>query len=348
MIEDKAGLARIAIAFVFGAALCVIAMAQASANPFGIGDASVPLRSPALDGFSGWLLSNQAEFHRLLVKALREARAEGNVQFTLVVLSFAYGVFHAAGPGHGKAVITSYLLANEQAWRRGIGLSLASALLQASVAILVVAIGSLVLDLTARSMSTVIRFIEVMGFLTVASIGLYLVWTKAGAFLRDLQGAFRPVGLVVAGASDPLSLDRILQSQSSLENRGKSGCLCTHSPAMLAQAKGWRTGVAAAIGAGLRPCTGAIVVLVFAWSQDIVAAGIAAVLAMAVGTAITVAVIATLAVKAKSIALHLMAKSDGLGMLMVRGVEMAAAISLLGLGLLLLTGNLAAETTLGG
>ena len=58
-------------------------------------------------------------------------------------ISFLYGVFHAAGPGHGKAVISSYLFANNETWRRGVVLSCASAMLQALVAILLVGIASI-------------------------------------------------------------------------------------------------------------------------------------------------------------------------------------------------------------
>jgi High-affinity nickel-transport protein len=57
-------------------------------------------------------------------------------------ISFVYGVFHAAGPGHGKAVICSYLLANEETWRRGVVLSFASALLQAATAVAIVAVAA--------------------------------------------------------------------------------------------------------------------------------------------------------------------------------------------------------------
>ena len=62
--------------------------------------------------------------------------------WTLLGVSFLYGIFHAAGPGHGKAVISSYLVANEETWRRGIVLSFASALLQAFVAVALVGIAA--------------------------------------------------------------------------------------------------------------------------------------------------------------------------------------------------------------
>ena len=111
----------------------------ASAAPFGASASGAP--SP-VDGFTGWILMKQAEFYRMLSGAIRAAKADGTAAFGLMGISFAYGVFHAAGPGHGKAVISSYLVANEETARRGIVLSFASALMQALVAVLIVGIGA--------------------------------------------------------------------------------------------------------------------------------------------------------------------------------------------------------------
>src|SRR5712691_7391256 len=107
-----------------------IAIAQTS--PFGVGRTPPP---PAADGVVGWVLAKQAEFYRGLSGLIRAAKADGSAVWGLFGLSFLYGVFHAAGPGHGKAVISSYLVANEETWRRGVVLSFASALLQALVAV---------------------------------------------------------------------------------------------------------------------------------------------------------------------------------------------------------------------
>ncbi|MBM3529799.1 MAG: nickel/cobalt transporter [Alphaproteobacteria bacterium] len=349
MIGRGAGLLAIASVSVLMIVMCMMAIGQAAANPFGIGDV-VPLRPVSTDGLSGWLLSKQAEFHRILVKALREARVDGNVQFGLIALSFTYGVFHAAGPGHGKAVITSYLLANEQAWRRGIALSIASALFQALVAILIVAIGSLLFDVTAKSMSATVRTIEATGFMMIAMVGAYLVWSKGRAFLRDLNVTLRPARLVAAG--HPSGPDHIFQNPSQFPKSGNDSCLCGHAHGFdataLAQTKSWRAGFVAALAVGLRPCTGAIVVLVFAWSQDIMLVGIASTLLMAVGTAMTVATIATVAVKAKSVAVRFLMKREGFGVLAFRGVEVCAAALVLALGLLLLTGYVTGEAAIAG
>ena len=107
--------------------------AWAQAGPFG------DIRPPAAAGFAGWLLAKQALFYRALAGLIRAAKTDGSAYWGLMGISFVYGIFHAAGPGHGKAVISSYLLANEETWRRGVVLSFASALLQAATAVAIVA-----------------------------------------------------------------------------------------------------------------------------------------------------------------------------------------------------------------
>jgi ABC-type nickel/cobalt efflux system permease component RcnA len=55
-----------------------------------------------------WINAYQQEFYRSLTGALKAMREDGSKLWVLIGLSFAYGVFHAAGPGHGKAVIVLY------------------------------------------------------------------------------------------------------------------------------------------------------------------------------------------------------------------------------------------------
>ena len=94
---------------------------------------------------------------------------------------------------------------------------------------------------------------------------------------------------------------------------------------------------------GVRPCSGAILVLVFALANGLFWAGIAATFVMGLGTAITVACIATLAVGFRSAAKQIAFSKSGYGMLMMRGIEVGAACVVLAFGVLLLVGYLAAE-----
>ena len=142
---------------------------------------------PEIGGFAGWILAKQAEFYRMLSGTIRAAKADGSAAWTLMGISFLYGIFHAAGPGHGKAVISSYLVANDETWRRGIVLSFASAILQALTAIAIVGIAAVLLGATAKMMGNTVRVIEIVSYALIILIGLRLLWVKGRAFLHLLR-----------------------------------------------------------------------------------------------------------------------------------------------------------------
>ena len=108
----------------------------------------------------------------------------------LIGLSAAYGVFHAAGPGHGKALIASYMFANERALRRGVVLAFLAALLQALVAIALIGIAALVFRATEIGMNRASNIVEIGSYLCVAGVGVWLVWAKGRAFAGALRLAF--------------------------------------------------------------------------------------------------------------------------------------------------------------
>ncbi|WP_372425403.1 nickel/cobalt transporter [Salinarimonas chemoclinalis] len=282
-------------------------------SPFGVGVPEAPPRTGALARLLAVFQSTFYDGLRGAVSALTES---GAAFPALVGLGFAYGVFHAAGPGHGKAVIAAYLVADGRAAWKGFSLSLAAALLQALVAIALVLTAGLLLAATAREMDTATRLIETASFAAVALMGALVVWRKAGT-LAGLLAAARG-GAVAPGCGD--------------------GCAHLPDPQTLSRMRGLREQAGVVLAAGLRPCAGAIVVLVFALSQGIVWAGVAATLAMALGTALTTGLIATLAVLAKRLALGL-AGGRGLGgTLAIGGLELLAGAFVLVLGLALLVG----------
>jgi nickel/cobalt exporter len=132
-----------------GALLLLGAVDIALAQPFGMTRSAAPV-----DGLTGWIFAKQAEFYRMMSGTIRAAKQDGSAAYTLMGISFLYGIFHAAGPGHGKAVITSYLLASGDTARRGIALSFLSAAVQAASAIIIVAIGATVLKISATAART--------------------------------------------------------------------------------------------------------------------------------------------------------------------------------------------------
>jgi ABC-type nickel/cobalt efflux system permease component RcnA len=308
-----------------------------------------PSAEPQVGGIVGWLLARQSEFYREMSSAIRAAKSDGSAVWTLLAVSFAYGIFHAAGPGHGKAVISSYLIANQETARRGIVLSFASALMQSLVAVVIVAICAWLLNATAKTMCGAEKAIEIVSDALIAAFGARLVWTKGGGFIRALQ-APRPA-LAMASAGHGHGHDHHHDHHHHDHDHGPDQHVhdehCGHShgpePSELAGPGGWRRGFGAIFAVGIRPCSGAILVLVFALAQGLFWAGIAATFVMGLGTAITVAAIAVIAVSAKDLARRLSAGTEGGGTLVMRGVEFGAAGLVLLFGVGLLFGYLAAE-----
>lgn len=353
-------------------------------SPFGVGRTTP---DPQVGGVVGWLLEMQSYFYRQISGAIRAAKQDGSAVVTLLAISFAYGVFHAAGPGHGKAVISSYLVANEETARRGILLAFVSALLQAVVAIAVVGVGAWLLNATAKSLCGAERVIEIASYALIALFGLRLVWVKGRGLLGAVRDARLPYGAVASPALAPdLAAVPAGAAAALIEPAAASGhdhrhrhdeghhhhdgddhhhlhdghahhpahgepghihdAHCGHShgpmPEELSGPGGLRRGFGAILAVGLRPCSGAILVLVFALAQGLFWAGIAATLLMGLGTALTVATIAVMAVSAKGLARRLGAASSR-GALMLRGLELGAAAVVLVFGVGLLLGYLATE-----
>jgi len=377
------------------AGVVILGMADAFAqNPFGAPKGAPP-PAPVPEGITGWLLAKQAEFYRMLSGTIRRAKTDGSAAWLLMGLSFAYGIFHAAGPGHGKAVISSYLVANEETWKRGITLSFASALVQALVAIAVVGIAAALLGATAKTMSNAVWWIEIASYALIAMMGALLLYTKGKGFLSEWAFLRSPKTLGAAAAvahalergghaHDLHHPDHAHDHHDHAHNHhahdhhnhhahdhqdyahhhdqahgnpahGEAGHVhdehCGHShgptPDQLAGPGGWKRGLVAIFAVGLRPCSGAILVLVFALAQGIFWAGVAATLVMGLGTAITVAAIATLTVTATGLAARVAAARTGYGSLALRGVEVAAAAVVLLFGIALLAGYMVNERMVG-
>lgn len=278
-------------------------------SPFGIGFREA---APSATGLGGWLLALQASFSRSLQAAMRAIK-DGGAWGPMLVLGFSYGVFHAAGPGHGKAVIAGYIVAGERALARGFSLSFAAALLQALVAVAIVGLGSLVLGATAAGMTRAGTVIETVSFALVAALGLAVTWRKAGrlAALSLGTGAGCAPGCGHVHLTDAAAIGRLDTRRA-------------------------RAGVV--LAAGSRPCAGAVLILVFSASQGMLAAGIAATFAMALGTALTTGALASLAVFAKALALRLAGGRGETGARLVGGLELLAGAFVLVLGLAMLSG----------
>lgn len=201
--------------------------------------------------------------------SLSASPAHGSM--VIVLLGFLYGVLHAAGPGHGKVIIASYLLANGETVRRGIAIAFMAAALQAFMALALVGGFALITGPWSLVPTSVVLGLEGVSWIAVSLIGLAILWTNLAS--RRMQ--------VVASE--------------------QCACCDQHMPAPHRLAGAWslRRALPVACAIGVRPCTGAIVLLVYAIAQGQLLAGGLGVAAMAFGTALTVSLLATLAVSCR-------------------------------------------------
>ena len=302
------------------------------AKPFG-GPPPEPGLNLPRSGFFGWLQDQQRGFYGALTTSLDALRTDWTAFWVLGGLSFLYGVFHAAGPGHGKVVISSYVLANETQLRRGVALSVLSALLQSLVAVVFVLVAAGLLGMTSVAMGDAANWIGIASYALVALLGLWLVLRKVFGWGHGHQQSD-----LAHKAHEHLHGHEHDHHGHDHPHHDHDDHVHIVTPA--ATTGSLREQLSVVLAVGLRPCSGALVVLVFALSQGLLPAGIAAVFLMGAGTAITVAVLATLAVTAKGLARRIGGVDNPVTAAVVWWVELLGAAAVLGFGVLLLVASL--------
>ncbi|MBK0398784.1 hypothetical protein H0I76_06260 [Limibaculum sp. M0105] len=252
-----------------------------------------------------WAARQQRAFQDVIAAAVTKLRSgDGAALWTLIGACAAYGVVHAVGPGHGKVLIGGAGIASSGTARRLMGLALISSLAQAATAIVLVYGGFLVFEMTAsRAVGTVDDLLAPASAAAVGLIGLWLAW-------RGLRGlvAARPVQVRDGDAPHHHhEAGRGHGHHHAHAHDHGPGCGCGHahapSPEAVEAMQGWRDGAAIVAGIALRPCTGAVIVLVLAWRFGVPLAGIAAVVAMGLGTAAVVVAVAAASVGVRRSAL---------------------------------------------
>ena len=279
-------LIRWALQFLVIAVLTVGFMDEANADFINVSASSQSEPGSSLSSFdrlSVWIYTEQRKFHRSLsnhMGRLADGDEKWEIIWSLIGVSFLYGVFHAAGPGHGKAIVSSYLLSHRQTLRRGIGLAVAASMCQGVVAILIVYGLVYVIGWLPRDTQLAATWGERVSFILVALLGAYLAVQALRRLVSRLRGA------------EVQACGHAVHSDSPM-----SDCGHNHAPTMaqVESAKDIKSMVAVVLSIGLRPCTGAIIVLVFASAASLHWVGIGAVMGMSIGTAITVASLALLA-----------------------------------------------------
>ncbi len=265
----------------------------------------------------GWIKAQQRTFYGKMSSALNAMKSGSawSAALTLMALSFVYGVLHAAGPGHGKAVISAWLLANERQLKRGVMVSFMAALFQAITAVVLVSVVLLTVKAAASTAKSTAIALEATSYGMIALTGVWLIWQAVRPRLAPAPAV--AAGPVASHAHDHHHShhqdhdhahhhDHDHTHHHDHDHGPDCGCGHSHMPSAseLDQPLDVWKAITIAFAVGLRPCTGGILVLLFSSALGLYWAGVAATFVMALGTAITVSIIASMAVKSRDLALR--------------------------------------------
>ena len=246
-----------------------------------------------------------------LIKETHSATATGG----LVFIGFLYGVLHAIGPGHGKVVVSSYLLASKASLKRGIAITFSSAILQACVAIVLVFGLTSLFGLTRDAAEQTTAILTQASFGLIFLIGIVLFWRGGRMFWQ-------------------------LRRSSIQKTCSSDGGHHTPTPKDIEAVGSWKEMLVLIVSIGLRPCSGALLLLLFADLVGVYGIGIIAAFAMAVGTALTTSFLAVLTVYSKAFALHFTRSSGDTLRLTFASFGLIGGLFIILLGTVLLQGNM--------
>lgn len=220
------------------------------------------------NAFIQWCLATQITLHRYLVMYLLQLNNhEYSGGLWLLTGAFFYGVLHAIGPGHGKFIVTTYLSTNKESLLAARVVPFVGSLMQGVSAILFVFILAVGFNLASGDLSTSRWYVEKISAVMIGAFGLFVIY-QALKSLRPRK--------------------RVISSLKPLHQHDEQ-CGCGHHGvgATLAESD-WKTRLGVILAIGARPCSGAIMILMFANALGIVSWGIAAVMTMALGTALSI------------------------------------------------------------
>jgi len=261
------------------------------------------------DGVTRWLQDGRLAFQRRLSEVMMGAR--GGVDLAVaagaLAVGFGYGVLHALGPGHGKAVVSTYVLGAPDRMRRAVGLAVASAMAQGLVAIVLVLGASELFGMTRRATLDAATWVERASYGLIVLLGLWI----AGRAL------FRP---------DATHDNCAICAPGQLSSFDISG----------GEIRDRRTWWAALTTIGIRPCSGALLVLILGESLGLRWLAVAVVAAMSLGTALAVAGLAGVVSGLRDGISRLVGGDESRLALLRRGLSVAAGCGLVVLGISLL------------
>ncbi|WP_160871902.1 nickel/cobalt transporter [Shinella sp. AETb1-6] len=320
------------IALALAVSLAAHGVALAATSPFGIATPD----SPAGAGISGpaaplylAAIRLQTEFYQKLTSGLDAFSSDPHAGLWLVALSFLYGIFHAVGPGHGKAVISSFVLATGERLRQAVLISLLASALQAASAIAIIFTATALFDATAAQVTSLTDKLEMGSYGLITLLGLTLLVSKGRLFARRWGRVEGPAGSFACE-----------EVRGPHRHDAACGCLPVDRLATAGPGASRTEKLQAILSIGLRPCSGALIVLVFALSRHLALAGTMSVVAMAAGTALTVIFVAALSVLARGFLSRLALSKVGAAQGFTAGLELAGACAVFLFGATMLCGLL--------
>jgi nickel/cobalt transporter (NicO) family protein len=224
-----------------------------------------------------------------------------------VLLAFAYGVVHALGPGHGKVVVVSYFLSRDAQIMRGFLMGLQIAVFHVLSAAVMVALADLMLRQALGSAPGDVAGVRLVSYGLIALIGCSML------FQAVRRSRLRRAGIEV------------------VDDCCGHGHAHRHGPSGTGAGERAREG-ALSLGVGLVPCTGAVLILLYAMANDILFAGVVLVVAIAAGMAITMGALGVLSIVARNaVAARAEAGGNGPGRLAI-AMDYAGALAITALG----------------
>lgn len=237
--------------------------------------------SGGFDSLAAWAAGEQREFQNQIARSLRAARAEQpEAVATLLTVCFAYGFFHAIGPGHGKVLIGGYGLGRRVAFWRLSAISVLSSLGQAVTAVILVYAGVLVFQMSRENLvGTTEQVMAPISYGAIVLIGLWLVVRSLRSFARRRK---------TTSPHDHHHHENDHTHHHHHDGEVCSDCGHRHGPTAqeIANVGSLREALILIAGIAARPCTGALFVLILTWQMGIAMVGIAGAFAMAMGTAL--------------------------------------------------------------
>jgi nickel/cobalt transporter (NicO) family protein len=296
---------------------------------------------PFLENPVLWARDKQQAFSGTMRTSLNKLKASGSsvAAWTLLSFGLAYGIFHAAGPGHGKVVISSWLIATENDLKRGLLVAFLSSMFQALTAIILVSGLFLIVASVGSVVRDVVGYLEQASYAMIAALGVYLIYTAT-------RGWFRQSALTTQTASTSFNFE-ITNQHQHIGHVHDANCGHSHAPEPKDLRGDWsiKKALSLSFAIGLRPCTGAIAVLLAANTIGLYWAGVAATLAMGFGVFLTVSAIAMITVYGKDFAMKLARKDNPNIGTIVNFLRLTGGVVVAFMGTIMFLGSLSSSTT---